>query len=48
LVDAWFDVMSERHGLALVQAIVVAACIELPLAAVSFWLAHRALERNLR
>lgn len=39
VVDAWFDVMtSPRHQI--VQAVVLAAFVELPLAAVCGWLSY--------
>ena len=40
LVDAWFDVMSEKSGLEFTQAIVLALLVELPLAAMSYYLAY--------
>jgi hypothetical protein len=46
LTDAWFDVMLESHGSELETAIVEAVVLEIPMAAVCFWLARR-VERAL-
>lgn len=39
VVDAWFDIMTSPRG-QLAEAILLAACIELPLAAVCAWLSY--------
>jgi hypothetical protein len=39
LVDAWFDVVS-ASGRELAAAVVMAACLELPLAALCFWISR--------
>lgn len=44
LVDAWFDVMSERRSSNLHQAIILALAVEIPLALLSFRLAQRVLK----
>jgi hypothetical protein len=41
IVDAWFDVMTAGHRRATADAIVMAACIELPAALFSLWLVRR-------
>ena len=49
-VDAWFDITLEAGGTHLLSAVLEAAFVELPLAAICFWVAHdfeRALERAL-
>ncbi len=49
-VDAWFDITLEAGGKHLLAACLEAAFVELPLAAICFWVAHdveRALERAL-
>ena len=48
LVDAWFDVVSERSGQELHQALVLAFAFELPLALMSYYLASHALYHNTR
>jgi hypothetical protein len=48
LVDAWFDVMSERQGLALLQALVLAFFVELPLAGMSYYLAYRVVHSQAK
>ena len=42
VVDAWFDVVTANGGWNLAQAIVLGVGIELPLAAVSLWIARHA------
>jgi hypothetical protein len=44
LVDAWFDCTTARGTSQVVQAFVLAFAVELPLAAVSFWIARHAVE----
>jgi len=49
-VDAWFDITLEAGGKHLLVAVVEAAVVELPLAAICFWVAadvEHALERAL-
>jgi hypothetical protein len=46
ILDAWFDVLSQRGGDELKQAILMALFIELPIAAASFIIAGRALSYN--
>jgi len=46
-VDAWFDVMSERRGLQLQEAIILAVFVELPLIIMSYYVAYRALKSNM-
>ena len=47
LVDAWFDIVSERPGFQLEEAIVLAVFFELPLTIISFLIAHRVLMQNI-
>jgi len=42
LVDAWFDVTTANGGWDLTQALILGVGIELPLAALSLWLARHA------
>lgn len=42
LADAWLDVWTSRPGHQMEFAIIIALCLELPLAFASFWLARRA------
>ena len=42
IVDAWFDVVTANGGWNLTQAVILGVGIELPLAAVSLWLARHA------
>jgi hypothetical protein len=46
LVDAWFDVMSERRESDFRQALILAVFIELPLAILSYYLASHVLYHN--
>lgn len=48
LVDAWFDIMSERQASDFRQALILAFVFELPLAALSYYLAGHALHHNTR
>jgi hypothetical protein len=41
-VDAWFDITLEFGGRHLTSAVLEAAFVELPLAAICFWVAHDA------
>jgi hypothetical protein len=41
-VDAWFDITLEFGGHHLTSAVLEAAFVELPLAAICFWVAHDA------
>jgi fucose 4-O-acetylase-like acetyltransferase len=50
-VDAWFDITLEFGGHHLTSAVLEAVFVELPLAAICFWVAHdveHALEHTLR
>jgi len=47
IVDAWFDVMSERKTLQLEEAIILAVFAELPLAFISYYISFRALRSNI-
>jgi hypothetical protein len=46
-VDAWFDVMSERRGLQLHEAVFLAIFIEIPLALTSYHIAYKVLKNEL-
>lgn len=46
IVDVWFDILSQRGGDELHEAILLALFIELPLAIASFVIAGRALTKN--
>lgn len=46
LVDAWFDIMTERSGFQLQQAIFLALAFEIPLAIMSYYLAFHTIKRN--
>lgn len=48
LVDAWFDVMSERQASDFRQALILAFVFELPLALLSYYLAGHALHHNAK
>ncbi len=41
VTDAWFDVILESHADELRNSLLLAAFVELPLAAFCFWIAHR-------
>jgi hypothetical protein len=41
VTDAWFDIVLESHGDELRFAILLAAVVELPVAAICFWIAYR-------
>ncbi|GAC1388039.1 MAG: hypothetical protein NVS1B7_7870 [Candidatus Saccharimonadales bacterium] len=43
LIDAWFDVMTAAVGIQLLEALVFACLIEVPLAVTTFVLVHQAL-----
>jgi hypothetical protein len=50
-VDAWFDITLEFGGRHLTSAVLEAVFVELPLAAICFWVAHdveQALEHTLK
>jgi hypothetical protein len=47
LVDAWFDVMSERHGFELYQALLLATLLEIPMSFTSYYIAYKVLKRNV-
>ncbi len=46
-IDAWFDVLSSHRGIELIQAVMLALFIELPIAFMSFVLAFRVLDKNI-
>jgi uncharacterized membrane protein YfbV (UPF0208 family) len=46
IVDAWFDCTTAMGTTQLIQAIVTAVVVELPLAGLSFWLARNAEQAN--
>jgi hypothetical protein len=46
LVDAWFDVMSEKSVFVLHQAIILALVLEIPLAIMSYYLAFHTIKHN--
>lgn len=51
ITDAWFDVVTSPAGSDLIEAIVMAVLVELPLAALCLWLARHATdiaERRIR
>lgn len=48
LVDAWFDVMSEKRATDFHQALILAFVFELPLALLSYYLASHALRHNAK
>ena len=43
VVDAWFDVLTARPGAQTAEALLMAIIVEIPLAIISLWLAHRAV-----
>jgi hypothetical protein len=45
IVDAWFDVMTAGRGSSIIEALLMAVCIEIPAAVLSVWLARR-VNRN--
>lgn len=47
LVDAWFDVMSQRAGLQLDESLILALFVEIPLAILCFITATRVLSKNI-
>lgn len=46
LVDAWFDVMSEKSPFVLHQSILLALVFEIPLALMSYYLAFHTIKTN--
>jgi hypothetical protein len=48
LIDAWFDVISERRGVQLHEAIILAIFIEIPLAIISYYIAYQTLEDHTK
>lgn len=48
LADAWFDIMDAHAGVALQQAVIMALFVEIPLAIISYMIAHSIVTRNLR
>jgi len=47
LVDAWFDITSSRPGEELLQAILLAIFIEVPLSIIGFSLAYKIINKNI-
>lgn len=47
LVDAWFDIISQRPGFELQEAIFLALVFEIPLAIISYSLATKILIKNI-
>jgi hypothetical protein len=48
LADAWFDIMSAHAGSDLRESVAMAMFVELPLAAISYIVAHQIVIKNLR
>jgi formate-dependent nitrite reductase membrane component NrfD len=48
VADAWFDIMSAHAGQELKESVAMAIFVELPLAAISYNVAHRIVLKNLR
>jgi hypothetical protein len=44
LVDAWFDVISERHVFQFYQALFLAVVFEIPIAITSYYIAYKVLK----
>jgi hypothetical protein len=47
LVDAWFDIVSEKHGLGLFEAVFLAAFFEVPIAIMSFLITYHVLSYEM-
>lgn len=47
LVDAWFDVMSERRTFQFYQALFLALFLEIPIALTSYYVAYKVLKANV-
>jgi hypothetical protein len=48
VADAWFDIMSAHAGSDLKQSVAMAIFVELPLAVISYVVAHRIVQKNQR
>jgi hypothetical protein len=48
VADAWFDIMSAHAGSDLRESVAMAVFVELPLAAISYMVAHRIIKKNQR
>lgn len=48
LADAWFDIMDAHAGVALQQAVTMAILVEIPLAVISYLIAHSIVSKNMR
>lgn len=48
LVDAWFDILSERQAAAFYQSVLAAVIFEIPLALMSYYLAYRVLRNEVK
>jgi hypothetical protein len=46
VADAWFDIMSAHAGSDLKQSVAMAIFVELPLAVISYVVAHRIVQKN--
>lgn len=46
LIDAWFDILTQHNGIQQHQAILMAVAFEIPLALMSYYLAHSTIKRN--
>jgi hypothetical protein len=47
IVDAWFDVISSRPGRELLQAILLAILVEIPLAIAGIVIAYKTINKNV-
>jgi hypothetical protein len=48
MADAWFDIMTAHAGSDLRESVAMAVFVELPLAAISYIVAHRIIQKNQR
>ena len=48
VADAWFDIMNAHAGPDLRQSVAMAVFVELPLATISYIVAHRIVQKNRR
>lgn len=44
LIDAWFDILTAKPGIAASRSILEAIIVEIPLSLISFWLAYNVLQ----
>ncbi|GAC1391696.1 MAG: hypothetical protein NVSMB46_05180 [Candidatus Saccharimonadales bacterium] len=47
VLDAWFDVMSQKGGVPLYESLILAFFIELPMAWISYSIAYKILRRDI-